>query len=397
MKRAITANPIAWYYVMISLRSCDFLGAVLIPFFTDWGHISQGSIQFLESWFFLWATILDIPTGIIADRIPRKYAMAFGIFCSALGFLLYGSVSSFPVFMVAEVIIAIGIAFISGAEEAWLSGTLTDLGRRQEASIVSGRAVSVSSFSRMLTAPLGTIIALSWGLNAPILCYAIPASFAGIIMLLMPEPQKNGSAHKMTMTATARVGFSFIWKSRELRSITINAALVGVAGYFVIWLYQPLLRQASVPIVYFGLMHTVLSGAQLLIAGSFHIFARVFRSDQRFIRFMALATTLAFIVPVLYPHLSTALFFVIIGGGFGLTRRQAMFRHINDHIPTEEENRKATIMSIISFVQRLMIALCNPLVGVLATYSLRITLGLLAILPFWAWIFSPHSKNEDAS
>lgn len=394
MKKRVCANPIAWYYVMISLRSCDFLGAVLIPFFTDWGHLSQSTIQFLESWFFLWATILDIPTGILADRMKRKYAIAGGLFFSAVGFFLYGMVASLPVFMIAEILIATGMAFISGAEDAWLYGTLGDLGRKHDASTVAGRAASIASCSRMLTAPVGTLIAVYFGLNAPVLFYAIPCCSAAGIMLLLPEPQQRKKYVYVPMIAAGQTAISFIMRSATLRRLAMSVSLVGIAGYFVIWLYQPLLLSVSIPVVYFGIMHTVLSGAQLIVSGSFPMFVRMFGSQERFIRAMALITAVAFVAPVCYPHLFTALLFIVVGGGFGLTRRQAMFGEINKQIPMEREGERATILSAVSFVQRFLIALFNPVIGLLAAFSLRVALGVLAILPFIAFIYSSDTDEQ---
>ncbi|MBU2036458.1 MFS transporter, partial [Patescibacteria group bacterium] len=66
------------YYLYSFLISLHLFSAVLVPFFTDWGGISQGKIQILQSWFMFWIFILEIPTGAVADYIGRKQSLFIG-------------------------------------------------------------------------------------------------------------------------------------------------------------------------------------------------------------------------------------------------------------------------------------------------------------------------------
>ncbi|MBI4225479.1 MAG: MFS transporter [Candidatus Sungbacteria bacterium] len=395
MRKRIARNPIFWYYAIVALRSVDFIGAALVPFFLEWGHISRGTMQLLQMWFWIWTTMLDLPTGVLADRIPRKYAIAGGLFCSALGFALYSRVPQLWVFLIAELILAFGMALISGAEETWLAGILhdSDMGSPVKAGAIAGRANVISCVSRMCTAPLGTLIALYWGLNAPILCAAVPVCIAGCIVLMLPEPVRK--KRKATIRDVVRTGLSFVWHTRALKLLTINLALVEVAGYFVVWLYQPLLISSNVPLAYFGIAHAMLAGAQLVVSLSFPIFGRIFGSYERFAKYAALLTFVAFAAPVFHRHILTALFFAAVGGGFGLTRRSALFGVINAYIPRQnDEASGATIRSTMSTVRRAAIAGLNLCVGLLDTYPLRLTLGLLALLPLIAFLMPQSSEKK---
>src|SRR5258708_34388272 len=83
------------YYAFAFFRNLSFYSAVLIPFFTLWGHISLGQTQLLQSWSMLWIFLLEVPTGVIADRFGRKYALALGSIIVAVAVLIYGSLPYF--------------------------------------------------------------------------------------------------------------------------------------------------------------------------------------------------------------------------------------------------------------------------------------------------------------
>src|SRR6266699_5520577 len=86
------------YYAIGFLNSLSFFGAVLVPFFTNWGHISLFQVQLLQSWYMAWAFLLDVPTGVLADQIGRKYILSLGCFFLAVGSLLYGTLPYFSIF-----------------------------------------------------------------------------------------------------------------------------------------------------------------------------------------------------------------------------------------------------------------------------------------------------------
>ena len=68
-----------------------FFGAVLIPFYTQWGGLSLSQAMMLNSWFMLWNVLLEIPTGTVADYLGRKVSLALGSLFGAAAALVYVS------------------------------------------------------------------------------------------------------------------------------------------------------------------------------------------------------------------------------------------------------------------------------------------------------------------
>src|SRR5579859_3813843 len=121
-------STIRKYYAFSFLSSLWFISAILIPFYTQWGHISLFQVQLLQSWYSLWFFILEVPTGIIADKIGRKYTLSFGALIAGIGLIVYAIQPNFLLFALGEVIVALGNSLISGANDALLYEKLKEKG-----------------------------------------------------------------------------------------------------------------------------------------------------------------------------------------------------------------------------------------------------------------------------
>ena len=391
-------NKTIWrYYVFSFLRSCAFFSPVLIPFFTQWGGISLIQVQLLQSWYMLWIFLLEIPTGVVADYLGRKYSLILGSLVVACAAVLYGSIPRFEIFLIGEFLFGLGMALSSGADDALVYDTLKDAGVEHESKKVFGRAHSFGLFGIFVTALLGSQIAAAWGLNAAMYLSAIPFALAAVAAWSLPEPQKYSATSESKRYLTIiKMGFVYFRDHTILRLLALDAAVVACAAYFVIWFYQPLLMNLGVPVAYFGWFNALLIGSEIVVASNFTQLEKIAGSGRTYLKYAALITTLAFLLVALYPHLITVSLFIILAGGFGITRFELLTAYMNLHIPSDQ---RATILSSISMFRRFGLILLNPLVGFVASYSLRGALLGVGLLPILVFFFSPlknkmFEKNE---
>lgn len=379
------------FYLFNFLKDFFFISAVLIPFFTEWAHLSFTQITILQSWFVLWIFLLEVPTGAVADYIGRKYSLALAGFVIAIAALIYGSIPKFEIFLIGEFFFAMGNALISGADKALLYDTLKEEGREKESTSVFGRAHSFNLLGIFISAIIGSFIASKFALNAPMLFSSFSFVLTGIVALSIKEPKvyENETESKRYLNII-KTGFSFFYHHRTLRILALDAIIVASAAYFVIWLYQPLLRTLGIPLFFFGFAHALLVGAEIVIANNFVQFEKKFGSARTFLRFSAIMTTLSFFLVALFPNLITVIIFIICAGGFGLTRLELMSAYMNKFIPSEQ---RATVLSSISMFRRLALVFLNPLVGLITDYSLGLSLFLIGLLPLSVFLFSPIEKE----
>lgn len=349
--------------------------------------------QILQSWFMFWLFVLEVPTGAIADYIGRKHSIALGALIVTFGALVYGSFPSFKVFLIGEFLFALSGALISGADQALLYDSLKEAGREKESKKIFGLADAFRLLGVFISAPIGSLIAAKIGINATMQLSAIPFLLAAIIGWSIKEPRiQPKQSESRRYLEIVKKGLSFLKNHSLVKLYAFDAIAVASIAYFIIWYYQPLLEKVGMPIIYFGLFHSVLTLSEIIISANFTNLERIFDSYKNLARVSSLITAFSLILVAIRPNLLTIIILIVLGGGFGLTRMTLMSSHVNKYIPSEQ---RATILSSISMFRRLSLTILNPVVGFLANKSLGAALFVLGLASFSIFLFSPVNKLKE--
>ena len=78
------------------------------------------------------AAIFEVPTGILSDRVGRKYTMVYGSIARVLAFIFYAIGLSYGFLVAGAILEGISRAFYSGNNEAFLYDTLADDNKESE-------------------------------------------------------------------------------------------------------------------------------------------------------------------------------------------------------------------------------------------------------------------------
>lgn len=388
-------SGITWrYYLFSFLAGLGFYTAALIPFYTEWGHISLTQVQLLQAWLMFWAFVLEIPTGVIADKFGRKYSVALGCLFTFFSFLVYGLFPNFYFFLLAEFLGAVGLALISGAGEALLYDSLKEEDQVDNFKNVSGRSFSLGQISAIISAPVGGFLAARYGLNAPMIASAFPALLAVFILMTAKEPAlRVKKIEERNYLGIARKGISSFVHHKILRSLALNGILVYTGVYFLVWLYQPVLQNIGIAIVYFGFIRALFALSGMIFNHNLQFTEKVFGSNKNFFNVTAILTLVSFVLVAISPSLVSVLIAVIIIGGLGQARYVALSTYTNDHIPSEE---RATTLSTISMLNRIVLIILNPAVGFLADRSISGAFLAVGSLSLLAIIFVPIYSEKKS-
>jgi MFS family permease len=87
-------------------------------------HLSAFQLLLLGTVMGITLVLSDVPTGVWADAIGRKWPLVIGHLSVAAGMMMMGVVSAFPLILVTQIFWGLGWAFISGADVAWLNDEL---------------------------------------------------------------------------------------------------------------------------------------------------------------------------------------------------------------------------------------------------------------------------------
>ncbi|WNG36421.1 MFS transporter [Archangium violaceum] len=354
----------------------QFFSAVLVPFYTDWGGISLAQVLFLNAWFFLCNFLFEVPTGTVADFLGRKVSLALGSLVGVGAALLYVSKPSFPVFMAAEAIFAIAYTLHSGADEALAYDSLKAEGQTERAAHVLGRMESFKLGGIITATITGGFIASAYGLSAPMRAYVFPSTLAFLLSLTLREPPDTGRERK-TRTSYARIlteGGRYFLGHKVVRLLAFELAVTNALAWGLIWLFQPLLERGGLPLRFYGVIHALSCVGQIVFLGNVARIERWVGSMRRLLLAATVVSGVSFLLLATTRWLPLVIVGIIVGFTFSLPRIPLFSAYINHHIPSE---RRATVLSFVSMVRTLAIVVINPLIGLLAEWSLSWTMAVL--------------------
>jgi MFS family permease len=208
------------------MLALSFFFATYVPFLVERG-MNLLQINVINAFFMAFIIIAEMPTGSFADNFGRHRSVSAGCFLLGLSFLVYYSSESFPLFILAEIIGAIGQTFTSGAMEAWLVDSLKAQGESHLKDSVFRQELVFKSIGTIIGCILGSIIG---GINLSFPWLA-SASFMFICALVsffikenyQPEKRirsKNGLIKQM------REAWIYGIKNKELLLIMVFGATI---------------------------------------------------------------------------------------------------------------------------------------------------------------------------
>ena len=165
-------------------------------------------------------------------------------------------------------------------------------------------------------------------------------------------------------------------ENAKLRWLIIYSSAMGVATLAMAWFAQPFFKEVEIPLAYFGILWAGLNFSAGLTSFNSHKFDKD-ESNTKMLLYLALAMATSFVFLGFNMSLFGIIFIVFIYLLRGIVT-PILRNAINENTSS---NKRATVLSIRSFIIRISFAICAPIFGYLAdTYSLNITFYTLAII-----------------
>lgn len=362
-------------YVFRFLLNLHFFAGILIPFFTEWGHISFAQVMLLQSWFVLWIFLMEVPTGAIADHFGRKVSLMCGAIGVAIAVLIYTSYPDFRLFLVAEFLWALSWACLSGADRALAYDSLKAIGQESSSKKIFARLGSVEMGAIMIAAPVGSILAARFGLRLPFQCMAIPFVAAIFVAASMNEPPKSTDEHKKYVQLVFS-GIRQLRQHRPLRMLALSSTSINAFSFMILWMSQLLLKDVGVPLGFFGIATSLYTAAQILVMNQFDRLERWSGGKRNYLLLSGIIPGVMYVVLSIAHQQVVVVASVVVLTGFGLSRSVLINNYMNKHI---QSSHRATVLSTVSMIGQLFGMIINPLIGYMAERSLRGTFLILGI------------------
>ncbi len=138
------------------------------------------------------ATLLEVPSGVMSDRLGRRVTLILSALSMAAGAALLGMGGGFAVFVAGQALLGAGMAFASGTDSSFLYESLEMRGEEASIEAEELRAWRFSFVALLISAPLGGAVAL-WSLAVPFWLSALASGIGLAIALRFAEPPRSRS------------------------------------------------------------------------------------------------------------------------------------------------------------------------------------------------------------
>ncbi|HEY2710338.1 MAG TPA: MFS transporter [Caulobacteraceae bacterium] len=173
--------------------------------------------------------VLQVPSGVIADRWSRRQILAWSQLVRGAGFVVWLLYPHFWGFLCGLLLWGIKSAFTSGTFEALLYDELRARGRAEDYTRIFGRTRAVQS-GGVLLAALGAAVVAHFGYSATLGASLAAVALAFVAAVSLPPAPPAASAGDQDYLAHLRQGFTATLREPAVLSILAFSAIVLALG-----------------------------------------------------------------------------------------------------------------------------------------------------------------------
>lgn len=382
-------------YAFSFLQMTLFPMAIITLFWKEHIGLSLSQILLLQSIFAVAMVVMEYPSGYISDRLGYRTALTLASVLGIVGWGVYTRAASFHDVLIAEIILGISTSFVSGTDSALLFESIKGTEEETAYARFEGRSTGFGQTGEAAGALFAGVLYAKY----PLLPFFLQVGIWGLALILTrglkePERQQHHQVNHLR-EAIASARYVFV-ENRRLRITILLSIVLGISSFYPVWLIQPYMRDAGVPIASFG---PVWAGANLIVA----LFAvlshrvRAHLKDRWMIWLLAVLVWGGYLGLAFSTGVWGFLFYYLLTAMRGM-RGPFMLHVAQAEIPSAT---RAGMLSLQSLCFRLLFAITGPLVGKLAdangvaqTFRLLFIVFVL-VLPPLVYLFLKNHQTAS--
>jgi len=339
--------------------------------------------------FWMAATLGELPTGIVADTVGRKASITIGAALMGVSIFAWAIAPTMPLIMLAYVFLAIGVTFLSGAEDAFFYESVQITGRSEEYTHLVGRVgatlIGATALGNVASGLLGTLDLILPFLVGSVTFFALLG-----VALTFREPRLTDKSVEQPQKSYREVVRSSLELMRARPALLypmLYASLVPVVALMMeTFFLQPQSVALGIPIAGVGLVVMAIQIPN--IAGSTWSSRIKVRFGEGRILYAAPVLIVCSLLLLAALQTFPALLFIAVIGFVTAVLRPLLLSRIQDEVP---DGIRATILSVQSLMLTFFLAVSEPILGFTADHAglpaayvgLAGGLGILSLFLFW--------------
>ena len=366
-------------YLLKAVKWFMIVMPIIVLFFEKHG-LSLTQIMILQATYSFTVAVLEIPSGFFADIYGRRISLFYGSILTFIGYLIFSFFSGFNEFFIAEILLGIGGSLISGADSALIYDTLLQLKKDEDYTKVEGKNYGIGNISEGIAGVIGGFLAIT-SLDLPVYIQTFVLFFSIPISYSLVEPESSYKLAKSIKSIWLVVKETFFEKNK-LKWYIIYSSSMGIGTLSIAWFVQPFLIEIETPLFYYGIIWAGLN----IITGITSYYSYLFKHKNLLI-YTSLIMIISFILLGYNISMYGFIFIVFIYLIRGIIT--PTLRNLININSTSE--RRATVLSLRSFIIRISFAIIAPILGYITDYSdisfvfysLAMIVGLSSILALY--------------
>ena len=158
--------------------------------------------------------------------------------------------------------------------------------------------------------------------------------------------------------------------------LTAELSLSNALAWGLIWLFQPLLAGAGFPVASYGVVQASACVGQILFLSNVERVEGLLGSKRALLAATTFVSGGAYFLLGVTGRPEVVAILIVAGLSFSLPRAPVFSAYMNRYIPSD---KRATILSLTSMCRTLGIVAVNPVIGLLADWSLPRTMMILGV------------------
>lgn len=207
-------------------------------------NLSKAQLGLISSWFFLAYAALQIPSGVMGDKLGRKLVLVPGIILFGLTTAFSGLATSFTLFLVWRVLTGVGEGVYYGPQYALSSEAIPAKFRTIGTAIINSGMAFGTSLGLILSSWL---IGRNYSWSSPFYVMAVPTVIVGLLVALFIKERVNGApaaAKAAQAQPTEKISIGALFKNRNLIAVYVMV-FCSLYGFFAVLTWLPFYLQEA--------------------------------------------------------------------------------------------------------------------------------------------------------
>lgn len=230
--------------------------------------ITVGDYFLIQGLFRLAAFLFEIPSGYLSDRFSRRKVLIFGALIQAIGYTALALAYGFWQIVFGEALLGIATALFSGTLEAYTYDLLKRNNTQNQFLKEYGSITTFGTAAAFIASILGGFLYTYVGGNSLLYIMTFFGLIQTLLYFIIPEllEVRRKKAKNKTALADA-VGITCTTlKNNKLRNLILFPAFFCGFTIILLWINQPIMEAAHIPIALFGLFFGINQFSSILFA-----------------------------------------------------------------------------------------------------------------------------------